>query len=340
MEPAFALSLLHAFAALNGLIVSVILITTGKPEFRRPRLSLGGFLFSGSVLLALFVLLDRSIIFHTRLIGILLEIVSAAMPALFLDYVMTTTGRLRGRNWLYLSVPAFTIAAVLFGEILGAASNFSGAIALQMLATTVGAYFWWTTKSDSKTTQKRHRVMRLLPYLFGLMAALHLSQIARFLVPASELLFDLVPSIGTLGLTAFVVATLLGSRTLSDLVKTPAERPVDFNMEAALQDKLVLTGAILDPGVTLEKLAGLMPIEPHKLSGYINATRGQTFREWLAGCRIAHAKALLSNPDESRTSIEAIGLLSGFKSRSAFYEAFKTVTGVSPNRFREKSLNK
>ena len=335
-----ALSFLHAFAAFNGLIVALILMTSGKSESRRSRLTLGGFLFVGSGLLALFVLLDQGVLAYGRPLGIVMEILSAAMPVLFLDYVLTTIGRPNGRNWLYAIIPVFALTALFIGDFLGAMTNFGGAIALQMAATVIGAVMWQRVLRAPQTSPKRRKAMRLLSYLFGLMAVLHVVQIARFLMPGETILFDLVPTIGTLGLTAFVVATLLGSRTLSDMVKTPEERQKDPALEQALKDNILTTGAFLDQGVTLDQITILIPTEPQILSDYLNSAHGQTFREWLTGHRIAHAKSLLVDSEEERTSIEAIGLMSGFKSRSAFYEAFKAVTGQSPHQFRERASDK
>jgi AraC-like DNA-binding protein len=332
------LSLLHAFAAFNGAIIATILMTTGHPESRRSRLTLGGFLFSAAALLGLFVLLERGLLIYGHRTGILMAIISAAMPALFLDYILTTVGHRRGRNWLYLTVPVFGLIAMWFGDVLGEATDFAGGIALQMTATFFGIHIWNRVRRDPKTSPKRLKAMRLLPYLFGLMGVLHAAQIARFLYPDTRILFDLVPSIGTLGLTTFVVATLFGSRTLSTLVSTPSEQPRNPAIELALQQNVLTSGAILDHGVTLETISALVPIEPQALSDYINAAHGETFREWLSRHRIAHAKGLLASPEEARTSIEAVGMLSGFRSRSAFYEAFRAATGQTPHQFRRKSF--
>lgn len=334
------LSLLHAFAAFNGLIIATILMTTGRPESRRSRMTLGGFLLSAAALLGLFVLLERGVLIYGHRTGILMAIISSAMPALFLDYILTTVAFRRVRNWLYLMVPVFGLVAVLFGDVLGEVTDFAGGIALQITGTILGALVWNRVRRDPKTSPKRLKAMRLLPYLFVLMAVLHLAQIARFLYPDIRILFDLVPSIGTLGLTAFVVATLFGSRTLSTLVSTPSEQPRDPAIELALRQNVLISGAILEHGVTLETISALIPAEPQALSEYINSVHGETFREWLSRHRIAHAKGLLANPEEARTSIEAIGMLSGFKSRSAFYEAFKAASGQTPHQFRRQSIQK
>jgi len=59
------------------------------------------------------------------------------------------------------------------------------------------------------------------------------------------------------------------------------------------------------------------------------------FTDLRTQLRIEHAKRLLSNGVSGNTTIDAIGTISGFKSRSTFYEAFKTETGMTPSQYLE-----
>nr|HRK63217.1 helix-turn-helix domain-containing protein [Terricaulis sp.] len=59
-----------------------------------------------------------------------------------------------------------------------------------------------------------------------------------------------------------------------------------------------------------------------------------TFPEYLQHARVEETKRLLRDPAETRTSVEAIGLLAGFGSRSAFYKAFGDRVGMSPAAYR------
>jgi transcriptional regulator GlxA family with amidase domain len=88
--------------------------------------------------------------------------------------------------------------------------------------------------------------------------------------------------------------------------------------------------------MSLEALAAEIGVSGRKLSAYLVATRGRGFREWLKTERIALATRMLTDPEECRTSIEAIGLMSGFASRSAFYVAFRDIHGVTPAQYRER----
>jgi AraC-like DNA-binding protein len=53
--------------------------------------------------------------------------------------------------------------------------------------------------------------------------------------------------------------------------------------------------------------------------------------------RVAKAADELTDPAEQRTSIDAIALGCGFRSRSAFYEAFRRERGVNPGEFRKQA---
>lgn len=52
--------------------------------------------------------------------------------------------------------------------------------------------------------------------------------------------------------------------------------------------------------------------------------------------RVLHAIQLLSDKEHRKYKVNYIGFLSGFKSRSAFYHAFTSVTGKSPAAYREE----
>ena len=74
--------------------------------------------------------------------------------------------------------------------------------------------------------------------------------------------------------------------------------------------------------------------------GYLSQTVNQELQksiiQLLNEYRIAESKKLLQNESFGKYSIEAIGLESGFKSKSVFYNAFKMSTGMSPGEFRKQ----
>ena len=83
----------------------------------------------------------------------------------------------------------------------------------------------------------------------------------------------------------------------------------------------------------LQQLADSAGVSARQLSALL-AQQGTSFYQLLHEERIALARQLLSDPAEQRSSVEAIGLEVGYRSRSTFYEAFRKATGMSPAEFR------
>ena len=65
----------------------------------------------------------------------------------------------------------------------------------------------------------------------------------------------------------------------------------------------------------------------------------QNFVTFINAYRIEYAKNLLNNPEKNNLTIEAIGQGSGFKSKSAFNNAFKKITGINPSDFKRNKLS-
>ncbi|MCL2290079.1 MAG: tetratricopeptide repeat protein [Bacteroidetes bacterium] len=88
---------------------------------------------------------------------------------------------------------------------------------------------------------------------------------------------------------------------------------------------------ICDPKFSLDKLAVLAETNNSYVSQVINNVLKKNFRSFLNDYRIREAQRIFSTPDDAKYTIEAVALRVGFKSRSAFRDAFKEITGVSPN---------
>jgi len=86
-----------------------------------------------------------------------------------------------------------------------------------------------------------------------------------------------------------------------------------------------------DTDFSVDKLAELVQSNQKYISQVINSVLKKNFRSFLNGYRIREAQLIFSEPDVKRYTIESVALRVGFKSRNAFREAFKEITGVSPN---------
>lgn len=85
--------------------------------------------------------------------------------------------------------------------------------------------------------------------------------------------------------------------------------------------------------LSLSSLAEALGVSSHQLSELVNTRLGMGFSRYVRECRVEAAKALLvSAPSQS---ILSISMETGFRSQSAFYAAFKEVTGQSPGDYRK-----
>lgn len=109
----------------------------------------------------------------------------------------------------------------------------------------------------------------------------------------------------------------------------------DIDVEGCLNklNQLMIQGkAYENESLSLASLANSVGVTGHQLSELINTRLGVGFSRYVRECRVNAAKTLLiSAPDRS---ILSISMDTGFRSQSAFYAAFKEVTGQSPGDYR------
>lgn len=116
---------------------------------------------------------------------------------------------------------------------------------------------------------------------------------------------------------------------------TSTLRDVDGDAYLTKLDQLMTEGkAYQNESLSLPSLASAVGLSGHQLSELINTRLGIGFSRYVRECRVNAAKTLLmSAPGRS---ILSISMDTGFRSQSAFYAAFKEVTGQSPGDYRRK----
>ncbi len=90
--------------------------------------------------------------------------------------------------------------------------------------------------------------------------------------------------------------------------------------------------------LTLPKLAKHMLISSNLLSQAINEKAKQNFPDFINSYRINEAKKILSSPDSANQKISSIAFDTGFNTLSAFNNAFKKFTSITPSEYRKSSV--
>ena len=93
-----------------------------------------------------------------------------------------------------------------------------------------------------------------------------------------------------------------------------------------------------DSTLNREKVAEKLGISAGYVSQLINVITGDNFANFINNYRIEAVKKMILDSDFENYSLLAIGLESGFTSKTTFYDAFKKATGMTPNSFR--NINK
>ncbi|MTI20190.1 AraC family transcriptional regulator [Fulvivirga sp. RKSG066] len=93
----------------------------------------------------------------------------------------------------------------------------------------------------------------------------------------------------------------------------------------------------INPELKIKDVAARLNISPHLLSQVLNDNLKKSFKHYINEFRIHAATEMIKK--NHQITLEAIGTDSGFKSKSTFYEAFKTVQGQTPAKFRKEYLS-
>lgn len=111
-------------------------------------------------------------------------------------------------------------------------------------------------------------------------------------------------------------------------LSTEASKRIARKLRAAMeQDQLHR-----DPNLSLWVLARHIGASPNYISQTLSEVIGESFFDFVNGYRIAEAKDMLANTDDT---VLAITYEVGFNARSSFYNAFKRLTGQTPTSYRK-----
>ncbi|TVR13324.1 MAG: helix-turn-helix domain-containing protein [Balneolaceae bacterium] len=89
-----------------------------------------------------------------------------------------------------------------------------------------------------------------------------------------------------------------------------------------------------DPNLNLSKVSKLVGSNRKYVSEAIKSSSNMQFNHYVNFYRVNEAKKMILNGEESMSEVQHT---CGFNSRTTFYSAFKTFTGMSPSKFKEMS---
>lgn len=102
----------------------------------------------------------------------------------------------------------------------------------------------------------------------------------------------------------------------------------------AIAEHLSSSLAFRRPGYTIRDLAHETGIPGYMISLFINQEYGMNFNELINAYRVEYlAKVVNSSFDYKTYTLEALGKMAGFNSRTAFIASIKKHTGMTPSAF-------
>jgi len=92
-----------------------------------------------------------------------------------------------------------------------------------------------------------------------------------------------------------------------------------------------------DSTLNREKVAEKLGISAGYVSQIVNTITGDNFANYINHYRVEAVKEMISDAEYENYNLLAMGLESGFTSKTTFYKAFKKVTGQTPNEYKNTS---
>ena len=120
------------------------------------------------------------------------------------------------------------------------------------------------------------------------------------------------------------------NRIKNTIPKSVYASGVAIDIDKIMSDEKLYINANLKIADVAEKVE----LTTHELSKFLNDSLGKSFADFINEYRIEEAKHLITT--NNNYTIEAIGNLSGFNSKSAFYKAFKKHTETTPAQYKSR----
>lgn len=109
------------------------------------------------------------------------------------------------------------------------------------------------------------------------------------------------------------------------------------SLSFAIKQLVVGESLFLQPNLKIADIARKLEVSEYQVSDALrNKLNARNFSQYINGLRIEHAQSLLIDAANSKWPVLVVGLESGFASVGPFTRAFKSITGYTPNQYRQK----
>jgi AraC-like DNA-binding protein len=105
---------------------------------------------------------------------------------------------------------------------------------------------------------------------------------------------------------------------------------INENLISALENDLIY----LNQDINIKEFAKTIGTNEKYLSQLINKKYKTSYSNFINKYRVEHAKKMLLNNEYDNYTIQSIGIMSGFKSKSSFNLTFKKISGITPTEFK------
>ena len=329
-----------------------------------------GLILAGSLFGAAFaaVLLARGLMERSWLPA--LAAAALLVPAAASFLIVASWARPAGAGWIAIGELALLIVSgpivlVLTGRLLQirvplamvgivAAAAFAGALLLEArlggdpirhAVLFQGAFVLWSwllfvRERRPAAAPGRRRRRQLAFWLLGAVSMVSLASLVRLAFPDASGLGAIVPlTIAALFLALLIWmcwAFLARHWAEWNLARPDAgDEALVGRAHALIADEQLYRDYDLPPA----EVAARLGVPAAKLAGAMRASEWGSLAAMVQAIRIDQVRRMLADPSERATSIDAIGMLCGFRSRSALYESFQRQLGMSPGQYRRRSLS-
>lgn len=94
-----------------------------------------------------------------------------------------------------------------------------------------------------------------------------------------------------------------------------------------------------EPQLQIQDVANKLDVTVYKVSQTINTMAQKNFYDFVNGYRVEYLKQLLIDPGNKQYTILALGIESGFNSKSSLNRVFKQFSGMSPREYQKTNHN-